>query len=90
MLIHVFIKISIFRVGCRVVELRLLIRWFDRACRVSALRKVLRCPSLHVIKFRRKPRENSERLGRQARPGIESDTSLLPFFSAEPLGHWLV
>ena len=32
--------------------------------------------------------ENSERLGRKARPGIETGTSRLPALSAEPLRHW--
>ena len=32
--------------------------------------------------------ENSERLGQQAREGIEPVTSRLPVLNAEPLGHW--
>ena len=32
--------------------------------------------------------ESSERLGRQARPEIEPDTSRRPALSAEPLRHW--
>ena len=32
--------------------------------------------------------ENSERLGRQAQPGIEPDAFRLPVLSAEPLSHW--
>ena len=35
-----------------------------------------------------KTTENSERLGRQARPGIEPRTSRQPAFGVEPLGHW--
>ena len=36
----------------------------------------------------KKTTENSERLGRQARPGIEPGISRLPVLSAEPLCHW--
>ena len=32
--------------------------------------------------------KNSERLGRQARLGIEAGTFRLPILSAEPLRHW--
>ena len=32
--------------------------------------------------------ENSERLGRQGRPGIEPGTFGLAALSAEPLSHW--
>ena len=32
--------------------------------------------------------ENSERLGRQARTGIEPGTSCLSVLGAEPLRHW--
>ena len=32
--------------------------------------------------------ENSERLGRQARPGIEPGTSRLPALNVEQLHHW--
>ena len=35
-----------------------------------------------------KTTENSERLSRQARPGIETGTSSLPALSAEPLCQW--
>ena len=35
-----------------------------------------------------KTTENSERLGQQAQPGIETGTSRLPVLSAEPLRHW--
>ena len=44
----------------------------------------------YLREFRRKTTENSERLGRQALPGIESGTSRLPVTSAEPLSHWWV
>ena len=37
-----------------------------------------------------KTTENSERLGRQERPGIEPGTSRLPVLRAEPLGHWQI
>ena len=35
-----------------------------------------------------KTMENSERFGRQVRPGIEPGTFRLPALSAEPLRHW--
>ena len=35
-----------------------------------------------------KTMENSERLGRQARPGIEPDTSRLPILNADLHSHW--
>ena len=35
-----------------------------------------------------KTTEDSERLGQQARPGIEPDISRLPALSEEPLRHW--
>ena len=44
-------------------------------------------PILYLREFQRKPQENSERLGRQAQPGIEPGTSHLPILSAEPLHH---
>ena len=48
----------------------------------------LRDPSPYLREFWRKTTENSERLGRQARPGIEPGTSRLPVLSTEPLRHW--
>ena len=45
---------------------------------MSSVGVFLRDPSLYLRKFRRKTTKNSERLGRQARPGIEHDTSRLP------------
>ena len=48
----------------------------------------LRDTSPYLRQFRRKPRKNSERLGRQARPGIEHCTSRLPVLKhriAQPL-----
>ena len=48
----------------------------------------LRDPRPHLREFQRKTTENSERLGRQARPGIEPGTTRQPVSSAEPLRHW--
>ena len=65
-------------VGCR-VEGRLS-HWGPR--RVGGMPSVgvfLRDPSPYLREFRRKTAENSERLGRQARPSIEPGTSRLPF-----------
>ena len=47
----------------------------------------LRDPN-YLREFKRKTIENSKRLIRQARPGIEPVASRLPAFKAEPLGHW--
>ena len=47
----------------------------------------LRDPSPYLREFRRKQRKNSERLGRQARPGFEPGTSRLPVFRTEPYSH---
>ena len=44
--------------------------------------------SPYLVEFQRKPRRNSERLGRQARRGNEPVTSRLPVLRAESLGHW--
>ena len=41
----------------------------------------LRDPSPHLREFRKKTTENSEQLGRQARPGFEPGTSRLPVLS---------
>ena len=49
----------------------------------------LRDPNPYLREFRRKPRKNSERIDRQARPGIKPPgTSHLPILSAEPLRYW--
>ena len=48
--------------------------------RVRSLGAFLRDPSPYLRVFRRKTTENSERLGRQVRPGIEPGTSRLPVF----------
>ena len=42
------------------------------------MRVFLRDTTPCLREFRRKPNENSERLGRQARPGFEPGTSRLP------------
>ena len=42
----------------------------------------LKGPSSYLRVFRRKITENSERLGRQARPGIKSSTTRLPALRA--------
>ena len=44
-----------------------------------------RNPSPYLREFRRKTTENSERLGRQARPGFEPGTSRLPVLSVTTL-----
>ena len=55
--------------------------------RVPSVRVFPRDLNPYLREFRRKPRarkpQNSERLGRQARPGIELGTSYLPVLSAE-------
>ena len=54
---------------------------------VPSLGVFLRDPSLYLRKFRKKTTENSERLGRQARPGIQPGTSRQPVLCAELLSH---
>ena len=55
---------------------------------VPSVRIFLRDPNPYLREFRRKPRENSERLGRQAGLGIEPGTSRLPALRTEPHRHW--
>ena len=55
---------------------------------VSFVGVFLKDPSLYLRKFWRKTTENSEQLGRQARPGFEPGTSRLPALRAERLCYW--
>ena len=48
----------------------------------------LRDPDPYLREFRRKTTKNSERLGRQAPPGIETGTFRQSFLSAESLRRW--
>ena len=51
-------------------------------------RLFLRNPNLYLREFWKKLLRNSERLGRQAWPGIEPGNSCLPTLSAEPIYRW--
>ena len=65
-----------------------LTRYLDQWVECPPWEVFLRDPSPYLCEFRKKNTENSKRLGRQARPGIESGTSRLPALSAEPRSHW--
>ena len=73
--------------GCRIKVNRSLVG--PRPAGGGALHKGHSKRSYSVfILISEKTMENFERLGRQARPGIESGTSRLPVLNAEPFDHW--
>ena len=65
-------------VGCRMKAYCLYERLGPERERVPSVGAFLSDPSLYLCEFRRKTMENSERLGRQARPRIEPGISRLP------------